>query len=190
MKATLGLALSAAACAAVAADVPSSALAGRYYRQFLNSFVSGEKYTGEHIVEIVPVTANAAYVRIHLDYYNGHSCTIQGIAQSEGDTLVYRDPSPAFDEFRGKRCVLKLRRAGKSLSIDDGEGTCLRYCGARGTLSRVSLPYGSKRPIRYIRTIKASEEYKAALIEWRTGKPYEPWKQSAPRPAEAAQPVP
>jgi len=147
---------------------PVQTLAGRYYRQFTDALVTGEKYTGEDIVEIVPVASNAAYIRIHLDYYNGHNCGIYGVAQTHDDELVYRDPDPDYD---GGHCVLRVKRTGSSLLIDDGNGTCSSSCGARGTLSDVKLPYGSKRPIRYLSRIKASREYRWALEEWRTGVP-------------------
>ena len=162
------------AAAKTSAD-PAQALSGRYYRQFPNAFVSGEKYTGEHIVEIVPVAHGAAYFRIHLDYYNGHSCTIYGIARVEEDALVYRDPSP---DHEGGPCVLELKRSGNSLSIDDGQATChSSHCGMRGSFSNVSLPFSSKRPIGYMARLKASREYRWALDEWRTGTPIEDqWK--------------
>jgi hypothetical protein len=181
--------LLATATASLAADKAPDSLAGRYYRQFPNSFVSGEKYTGEDIVEIVPVGPGAAYVRIHLDYYNGHSCGIYGIAKAEAGALVYRevrDPSAVAD---GRQCVLTVSHSGKSLSIDDAEGSCRGYCGARGTLTQVTLPYASKRPIRYMARLKASDEFKAAQIEWRTGKPYEPWKEIKPLPDSPRQPM-
>ena len=155
---------------------PAQTLAGRYYKQSQLHIVGyeSEPYTGEDIVEIVPIAPRAAYVRVHLDYDNGHMCAIYGVARAEGAALVYRDPRPAFREYG--RCVLTIRRAGKSLSIDDGELTRCSpgYCGVRGTLSGVTLPYASKRPIRYMPRLKASREYRNALAEWRTGKPVEP----------------
>ena len=146
---------------------PAQALAGRYYAQFKDAFVTGEKYTGEDIVEIAPIQPGAAYVRTHLDYYNGHSCDLFGIAQAEAGALVYRDPTPQFD---GRTCILRLKQSGRSLSIDDNGGTCSGYCGARGSLSNVSVPFSSKRPIRYLARLKASEEYRDALAEWRKEK--------------------
>lgn len=169
MRTILSFAMLVGATSALAADTALPNLAGRYYRQFPNALVSGEKYTGENTVEIVPVAPGAAYVRIHLDYYNGHSCGIYGVAQSEGDTLVYRDPGPPSARTEGRRCELRVRRSGKSLSIDDGEGSCLDYCGMRGTLSRVALPYGSKRPITYLGRLKSSSQYRAAVATWRGG---------------------
>jgi len=145
---------------------PAQALAGRYYHQFVDGLVTGEKYRGEDIVEIVPVAPNAAYFRIHLDYYNGHTCSISGVARTEQQALVYRDPEKQYD---GTVCVLRISRAGKSLSIDDGEQSCKSACGARGSLSAVTLPYSSKRPIRYLTRLKASDQYRFAIAEWRKG---------------------
>ena len=146
---------------------PATQLAGRYYRQFPDGLVTGEKYTGEDIVEIAPVAPRAAYFRISLDYFNGHSCSISGVAREEDGALVYRDPERQYD---GTKCVLSIRRAGRSLSIDDGDATCKNDCGARGSLSKVSLPYSSKRPIRYLARLKRSAEYRDAMAQWRKEK--------------------
>ena len=146
---------------------PAQALAGRYYHQFADGLVTGGKYTGEDIVEIVPVAPNAAYFRIHLDYYNGHTCSISGVAQTERQALVYRDSEKQND---GTVCILRITRAGKSLSIDDGEQSCKSACGARGSLSAVTLPYSSKRPIGYLARLKASDQYRFAIAEWRERK--------------------
>ena len=173
------LGLSPLLLAAKSTPDPAQSLAGRYYRQFPNALVSGEKYVGEDIVEIVPVRTGAAYVRIHLDYYNGHSCTIFGVARAVGASLVYRDPSPTYD---GRPCTLAVKRVGGSLSIDDGDWTChTSHCGMRGSLNDVSLPYSSKRPIRYLARLKASDQYRWALDEWRTGTPMEEqWNKDHP----------
>ena len=135
--------------------------------------MDGEKYLGENVVEIVPVASHAAYVRVHLDYANGHICSIWGVAEADGPGLVYRDPSrPAPGQ---PPCTLTIARVGGSLRLDDGpDQSCQKDCGARGTLSDVRLPLASKRPIRYMDKIKASSNYRKALTEWHTGKPVNP----------------
>jgi len=153
-----------------AAD-PVNDLAGRYYRQFPNGTMAGEKYTGQDIVEIVPVTPRAAYVRLSLDFFNGHVCGIYGVATVDGDALVYRDPRDPGDG--GTRCTLTLRQHSGKLRWSDAEGSCQSYCGARGTLNG-ELPMASKRPIRYLPRLKASRQYREAIEEWRTGKPVNP----------------
>lgn len=146
-----------------AAPDPISALAGLYYRQFPDALVDGTKYTGEDIVEIVPVAPGAAYVRVHLDFYNGHQCDVSGVGGVERGKLVYHEPTlPSGDPG----CVLSVWRAGTSLRIDDGEGSCHAWCGARGSLSDVKLPFASRRAIRYMARLKGSEEYREALAAW------------------------
>lgn len=138
-------------------------MAGVYKRRFQNAMVSGETYTSEDVVEIVKVTADTAYVRAHLDYANGHSCGIYGIARRDGDGLTYRNPVGS----ENRECRLHVALQGKSLLIDDDGGSCFNYCGVRGTLSKVQLPAASKRPIRYMARLLKSEEYKAAMDEYR-----------------------
>ena len=176
MKRTFLLSLPLLLAAGPASPDPAQRLVGRYAMDVQEGFMdSKETYTGLRIAEIVPVAPRAAYVRVALDYFNGHSCDISGVAKAEGDALVYRDPdtSMAYPESSSKQCVLTVRRVGKSLRIDDGDESCHSYCGARGTLSNVSLPYASKRPIRYLDRLKRSAEYRAAITEWKTGRPAE-----------------
>ena len=144
---------------------PAKKLAGRYYRQFPNALVGGEKYTGEDIVEIVPIATGAAYFRLHLDYYNGHICSLSGVAEARRGALFFDDRG----RF-GERCHLTIALSGKSLRLDDEGGTCQSYCGARGTLSDVRLPYASKRPVRYLAQLKSSAQYQGALADWRKQK--------------------
>ena len=155
--------------APAAAPDPVRSLAGRVSNSFPAGLVDGSRYTGENIVEVVPVAADAAYVRIHLDYFNGHQCGIAGVARAEGARLVYHDPSPTIAS--DKPCTLSIARAGRSLAIDDAGGSCRTYCGARGTLSDVAVLWSSHRPITYLTRLRASSQYRDALTEWRTGKP-------------------
>ena len=144
---------------------PAQALAGRYYRQFPDALVGGQKYTGENIIEIVPVATGAAYIRLHLDYYNGHICALSGVAEAKGAALVFDDGGQD-----GDHCVLRIERSGPSLRLDDTAGRCSDYCGARGTLTNVRLPYSSKRPIRYLARLKGSTQYRHALADWHKDK--------------------
>ena len=152
--------------AGAAAPSPVTELAGRYSSHFKNGFVTGEKYESDDILEIVPVDATHAYFRFDLQFYNGHSCSLQGIAHAVGNTLAYREAPTGVDE---KRCTLTIARKGAKLGWDDGDDTCRAYCGARGSFSEGSLPWSSKRPITYMARLKGSSEYKSALAEWKKG---------------------
>lgn len=158
--------------AAPMADDPVADMAGRYAQHFRNGTVDGESYWSDDVVEIVPVDARHAYVRVATNFFNGHSCDISGIAMAEGKALVYRDPGPP-GPF-GTRCVLTIHRAGRNLHFDDGDGGCKGYCGARGGFADATLPWASKRPITYLQRLKASRAYRNAVTEWQTGRPVQP----------------
>jgi len=159
--------LLAASGMAVAAgpSSPVSDLAGRYSHRFANGLVNGERYMSEDIVEIVPVDASHAYVRMELAFFNGHSCSLAGIARAEGSALVYHEPAAAT--VPGEHCVLTLKRDGTKLRWSDGEGSCQSHCGARGGVSNGDLPWASRRPITYLPRLRGSREYRDALDAWR-----------------------
>jgi hypothetical protein len=164
---------SLAGCCAAGASSPVTTLAGRYGAHFQNGLVDGTRYWSDDVVEIVPVSATAAYVRAELQFYNGHSCSIAGVATAQGDALVYRAPAAALPGS-ADRCILTVSRKGTDLLLDDGDGGCKDFCGARGSLSHDTLPWKSKRPITYMTRLKTSSPYRDALTEWRTGKPANP----------------
>ena len=151
---------------------PVAAMAGRYSQHFRNGTVEGERYWSDDVVEIVPVDTRHAYVRVVTNFFNGHVCSLSGIAQAEGEALVYRDLAPA--DSIGRRCVLTFRHAGRNLGFDDGDGGCKAYCGLRGGFNQSTLPWASKRPITYMARLKSSKVYRDALTEWKTGRPAQP----------------
>jgi hypothetical protein len=143
---------------------PVDALAGRYSERFRNALVTGEEYWSENIVEVVPVDARHAYVRIDLHFFNGHVCGLSGIAKAEGDALVYREPKSGI---ANGECALTIRRKGNLLSWNN-EGTCKSYCGARGSFLTDGVAWRSRRPITYLKRLRASEQYRTALAEWKS----------------------
>lgn len=160
----LGLLGIVAAGGAVAAGVSlPERLGGVYKTQFNNALVSGEAYRSEDILEIAPTGPGAAYVRAHLEFYNGHLCGLTGIAHVEGSDLVYREPAarPVGD----RPCVLHVGRKGDKVVLSDEGGSCKSYCGMRGSFSNDSFPASSRRPIRYMARLKASQEFRSAVAE-------------------------
>ncbi len=159
----------ALAAVAAAPASPVTALAGRYSKHFQNGMVDGSKYWSDDVVEIVPVDATHAYFRADLQFFNGHECNISGIAKAGTGRLVYTEAKPSYDG--GPTCKMTISIQGKSLLLDDGEGTCQAYCGARGSLSGFDfIPAASKRPITYMDRLKGSTEYKSAIDDWKSGK--------------------
>lgn len=151
---------------AEAADKSSAALIedihGVYKFSFKNSLVTGENYQSEDIVEIVPFDGAHIYIRAHLEFVNGHQCSIWGIAGYEDGIFVYRDPEESI--YGGPSCSLKISTNENSLMLSDidnntGLSTCSMNCGARGSFSDYSIAKSSKRKIRYIERLKASSQY-------------------------------
>ena len=159
----------ALAVIAAAPASPVSSLAGRYSKHFQNGLVDGSKYWSDDVIEIVPVDATHAYFRADLQFYNGHSCGISGIARAVGNTLVYAEKAPMYDG--ADKCRLTIAAKGKALLLDDGDSSCKGYCGARGSLSNFDfVSYSSKRPITYMAKLKGSSQYKSAIDDWKAGK--------------------
>lgn len=147
---------------------PVTALAGRYTKHFQNGFADGSKYWSDNVVEIVPIDATHAYFRAELDFFNGHQCSIYGVAKAVGKKLVYSEKE---ETGSGNICKLTISASGKDLLLDDGEGSCKAYCGARGTFSNYRfIKLASKKPITYLAKLKGSEEYKGAIEDWKSGK--------------------
>ena len=143
-----------------------SALAGRYSSHFKNGTMQGGVYWSDDVAEIVPVGTDAAYIRIGLDFANGHSCTIAGVGKIDGERILYDDRAAALPDE--PPCRLSVSRKGNDLSIDDGDGSCKSYCGTRGSLTGQTLPFASRRPITYMQRLRASANYKDALEAWQS----------------------
>ena len=122
-----------------------SQVAGEYRHTFKNGDVSGATYETTDVVKIYPLDWHRALISFELNFFNGHSCTVYGVANLEGAKLVYRDKA----EWRPDEpdCELRVWRDGTKLRWEDG-GTCQFHCGARGGLSNGEIPFGSRRPLR------------------------------------------
>ena len=133
-------------------------LAGRYNHHFRNGTVFGETYRSDDVLEIVRLDRRRAYFRAKVNFFNGHSCAIWGVAHLEGNALVYRGTD---------RCVMRLRQVGTGLDLDDAGGSCQQTCGVRGTYRGEGPEFrlSSRRPISYLPRLRASREYRDAIAE-------------------------
>jgi len=163
----LGLVASASLAADRRLDI--RAIEGVYKHRFQNGTVQGDRYMSEDILEIVGVAPDAAYVRAHLEFYNGHICAISGVARVEGPDLVYRTPA---HDAAGKpaECALHVSPGKGVVSLAD-DFSCRDYCGARGMFGGAKFRTASRRPIRYMARLKASREFKAAMAEYGKAQP-------------------
>lgn len=157
--------------AAVAGSAASflDTIAGVYRFRFQNSFVRPEDgtYQSEDVLEVVPLDERAAYVRVTLEFFNGHSGGIYGVATVQGRTLVYDDGRAGPDH-----CVIRFvwedRDVVTKADYDLTPG-CSGYHGARGSLDGARFARASRRQIRYLARLKASKEFLEATEKYRTG---------------------
>jgi len=157
--AILGL---AAAAALTAAPIAIDGVIGVYKYRFDNGLADGTAYKSENVLEIVEVSTRQAYVRAHLEFFNGHICDISGAAQLENGALVYRP----HENLGHDKCELTLQRKGDKIVFGDKNFACkTMYCGARGSFNGESFSLSSRRPIRYMPRLLASSQYAAAMHE-------------------------
>jgi len=141
---------------------------GVYKTKFDNAMVSGEKFLSENVIEIVKVGSDAAYVRVHLEFYNAHTCDLWVVASADADQLVYQ--APHGTKTMGDGCTLTITRDDGTLTLHDADGACRNYsCGVRGSIDGASFPLRAKGTIHRVRRIKRSYEYKEAVAEWKNG---------------------
>ncbi|MBC3883267.1 hypothetical protein H8K35_18065 [Undibacterium sp. LX40W] len=141
---------------------------GVYKHRFGNGLVSGEKYQSEDIVEIVSYSEDAIYFRASLQFYNGHTCGISGIAKFSNDAFVYQSDKYQTEQ---KVCTLKISSNNGSLNLTDrinaeSSSSCSAYCGARGSLANYDISLAKKRNIRYMPLILKSRQYVEAVEEY------------------------
>jgi len=143
-----------------------SRVAGVYKRQFENGLINGEKYQSEDILEVVPVDDKAAYVRMDLEFFNGHSGRIYGIANYSGKNSLIYDNGKSGDEACAVEYVWSADKVVTRANYEKTPG-CWRYHGARGTLDGMEFLVRKKQTIGYMQRLKDSQEFKAAMEEYR-----------------------
>jgi hypothetical protein len=152
---------------AFAANVNIDVLAGVYKKTFQNGNIDGGKYQSEDILEIVKISPTTAYVPTHLEFFNGHVCSIWGVAKVEGDRLVYHGETNS----QGKPCLLSVKVQAGKVTLDDKDGACaIGTCGNRGMYNGTAFELKKRRAIRYMSVLMNSDQYKDAIDE-HDGKP-------------------
>jgi hypothetical protein len=133
-------------------------IAGVYKHRFENGDISGNKYESEDVLEIVKLQPTKAYFRVRLEFFNGHSCGAWGIATTERNSLVFRDR-----DHPATKCVLRMSVGSKRITFSDADGNCRQYCGMRGSFEGESFDRSARRPIRYLKRIFDSQQFKESV---------------------------
>ncbi|HTK85346.1 MAG TPA: hypothetical protein VL625_09705 [Patescibacteria group bacterium] len=144
---------------------------GVYKKRFLNGDVSGDQYISENVLEIVKYDERDAYIRSRLEFYNGHTCAIWGIAKLEGRELLYsewHDRDPWTKDKGPAVCTLRIGIFGDRLIFSDDNGTCYHFhCGMRGWFGESYFERSGRRRIRYMERLLASSEYAEAVEQFK-----------------------
>jgi hypothetical protein len=128
--------------------------------------VNGNKYQSEDILEIVKYSPASVYFRAHLEFFNGHMCGIYGIADIEGNDIIYH----GLNNSEGEPCTLRIRVSDKEISLSDPGGNCRTdTCGSRGGYESIAFPRSSRRRITYLDDIRNSDAYWGAAEEHDAG---------------------
>jgi hypothetical protein len=142
---------------------------GVYKHRFQNTMAvpgqADQTYESEDILELLPYDDKHLYLRAHLEFANGHTCDIAGMAGYEHGAFVYHDPTPP--QPRERACALRLHVTDKKLVLTDretpdAEATCRAYCGARGDLD-YEIGREARSEIRYGERLKKSKAYRRAV---------------------------
>jgi hypothetical protein len=141
-----------------------SRIEGVYKKRFKNKMADGTEYTSENVLEIVRVSKDTVYFRTRLQFYNGASCGLSGLARySLKGVLVFKDPESPPMASNGP-CLLQFEETAKEVRILDPGGPCARlHCGIRGGFDHEAFSLSARRPIRYLERLKKSEQYLEAL---------------------------
>lgn len=128
-----------------ASELPTvDSLQGVYKESFKNAMMDGTPYTSENRFLLMPVSPVTTYFDLHLEWANGHSCALSGIADvTSPQVLTYSTPS-----ILEKTCTFNINLGTKKFSFSDSNGACrLISCGARGLLDGVEFEYGKAEKI-------------------------------------------
>jgi hypothetical protein len=156
-------------------------MAGVYKRRFENGDTFGDTYMTEDVFEFVPVSDSAAYLNMRLNFFNGHQCSIAGIAEYKKiGGFVYQ----GTESDNADKCLLTIKLKGDQIDFEDPNGNCRSFCGARGGVDGEGFKLSQRRVIKYMPIIQRSTAYVSAMkkYEERHGKEIVP---TEPRPTPA-----
>ena len=138
-------------------------LQGVYKESFQNAMMDGTQYTSENRFLLMPVSPVTAYFDLHLEWANGHSCALSGIADvTSPQILIYSTPS-----ILEKICTFNINLGTKKFSFNDSNGACrLISCGARGLLDGVEFEYGMVEKIEPSK-VKKTSDYIRVMNEYK-----------------------
>ena len=113
-------------------------IAGRYRHSFANGDVQGDHFKSTDTLTITPVSQNSIHFDLHLEFYNGHECSLEGGAlyRKDGSFVFDADPSTAVKPWPA--CHLAITPTATGITFQDllgpdlMNGCKMMSCGMRG----------------------------------------------------------
>jgi hypothetical protein len=159
LAAALVLLLTTSAVAAIALN--TGEVAGEYQKRVIIEFNDLPKEPGMNTLKIVRLSERKVYVEAYLNFFNGHTCEFSKVMAVEGHDLLYQGPNG-----EGDPCEMRLRFEGGKIVFRDHDGQCrVDACGTRGRFDGMDFSISSRRPVRDMKRILASDAYRDALQE-------------------------
>lgn len=121
----------------------AAALEGTYQKSFESGLVDGSTYRATDRLTIIRISASTIQFSLHLDFYNGHECNLEGRAEfKQNGHFVYTEK---FDQNK-EACLLEIVPGASDIALRDPNGTCREYsCGMRGGYNDTSFPLSSRK---------------------------------------------
>lgn len=148
------------------ASVDIGKIEGVYRDSHRSGDSSGAKYMVTDVLEIVRVEKGVAYFSVALNFFNGHTCDLSGIAESKKGALVHREHDEAWPD---EPCEFHLVPKPGRITFEDINNHCRRHCGARGGFGGAEFRM-AQRKTGGLKRLRASSEYRSAVQEYRNSK--------------------
>jgi hypothetical protein len=121
-------------------------IAGRYRHSFANGDVQGDHYRSTDTLTLTPVGRASIYFDAHLNFYNGHECSLSGGALFRKNGSFVYDDKPDTANPTDPVCHLGIKPTATGMTFQDYTGACKNYCGARGGWNGASFTFAQRVP--------------------------------------------
>ena len=162
---------------------------GDYRHRFRDTWTDGPRFRSTSFLKILKLSPTTAYFSTYLEFLNGHSCTLYGVADLQSDgSLTYWEKGPPVFRSKGASpdgprsayqedredgdCVFTIRPTQTGLLFEDRPdprdesyhgGVCRRgYCGSRGGFAGIRFNNSERHPIA-AKSVTTSQDFHDAL---------------------------
>jgi hypothetical protein len=131
------------------AAVLAQKIAGRYRHSFANGDVQGDHYRSTDTLTLSPVGAASIHFDAHLNFYNGHECSLSGGALYRKNGSFVYDDKPTDTTSTDPVCHLGIKPTATGVTFEDYTGGCkMTSCGERGGWNGASFTFAERVPAK------------------------------------------